>query len=279
MRSRLEIEELVAAHTQRYFTDKTSRSRRRIGITKLLNWLEPIEDSKIAQVNWQERWNQRGEPAEDWQSEAGAVTRTERVTLSLALQTLILEGEIRPSYAWLLRIPQYKLYDKLRTLTEKEHFDHLQAVAATATVSAATVEQAGLVLGKIIVHTGKHLPEITTVDLQVFAAAANATGRFASGVRVAHQLLRAMGWITDPPLTSGYAIRLKKLSIAELVEPAWYRLPRGPRPLGGLPHRACGRDRLYFSQSADSPAGQDVLAGHRAAPSGGHLHRSAAFGH
>jgi integrase len=218
MRSRDEIEALVERHGQRYFTDKTSRSRRRIGIRNLVEWLESIEDSKIEGSNWQDRWDQLGESSDDWLATAGAATRSERITHSLALQTLILEGIIRPSYAWLLRTPQHKLYEKLRTTTEKERFDQLLAAASTATVSAATVKQAQIVLGKICVHTGKSLHEITTADLVEFAGAASAIGRFASGVQVAHQLLRQVGWITDPPLSSGSAIRLCKPTVAELVD-------------------------------------------------------------
>jgi hypothetical protein len=218
MTSRNEIEALVERHAQCYFTDKTSRSRRRIGIRNLLAWLESIEDSSVEGSNWQDRWDQLGESSDDWLATAGAATRSERITLSLALQTLMLEGIIRPSYAWLLRTPQHKLYEKLRRTTEKERFDQLLAAASTATVSAATVKQAQIVLGKIIVHTGKRLSAITTADLLEFADAVSATQHFASGVRVAHQLLRQVGWITDPPLTSGYAIRLRKPTVAELVD-------------------------------------------------------------
>ena len=218
MRTRDEIEALVEHHIQCYFTDKTSRSRRRIGIKKLLSWLESIEYSNVDGCTWQERWDHVGEPLDNWLAAAGAVTYNERATLSLALQTLMLEGIIRPSYAWLLRNPQHKLYEKLRVTTEKERFDQLLAAASTATVSAATVKQAQIVLGKICVHTGKHPHEITTADLVEFGAAASAIGRFAYGVRVAHQLLRQVGWITDPPLTSGYATRLLKPTVAELVD-------------------------------------------------------------
>jgi Phage integrase family len=218
MNTRGEIEVLVERHVQCYFTDKTSRSRRRIGSIKLLAWLEPIEYSKVEESSWQERWDHLGESADDWLAAAGAATPNERATLSLALQTLMLEGIIRPSYAWLLRTPQHKFYEKLRVTTEREHFEQLLAAAPAAMVSAATVKQAQIVLGKICVHTGKHLHEITTVDILEFTEAARATGRFGCGVRVAHQLLRQVGWITDPPLTSGSAIRLRKPTVAERIE-------------------------------------------------------------
>jgi hypothetical protein len=218
MRSRVEIETLVEHHGQRYFSNRGSRSRRQVGIKMLLDWLESVELSKIEGSNWQQCWEQLGEPADDWLAAAGAVTPTERHAVSVALQTLILEGVIRPSYAWLLRTTQHKMYEKLRSTTEKDGFDHIFAAVPAAGVSAATVKQAQIVLGKIIVHTGKHLSAITTADLVEFADAVNATGHFASGVRVAHQLLRQVGWITDPPLTSGYAIRLRKPTVAELVD-------------------------------------------------------------
>jgi site-specific recombinase XerD len=217
MRSRAELEALVEEHTQRYFMDKYARSRRRVGLTKLLDWLESVEDSKIEALTWQQCW-ERVEATADWQAAAGALTPQERCTLSVAVQTLMLEGVIRPSYAWLLDTAQHQLYEKLRLTTEKEDFDRVLATVADATISGASLKQAQIVLGKIMVHMGKHLTEITTADVLELAAAVKASGRNACGVRVAHQLLRQAGIITDPPLTSGYTHRLHKPSIAELVD-------------------------------------------------------------
>ena len=216
--SRAALDTLVTDHVERYFLDKTARSRRRRGVTQLLDWLESVEGSKREPLTWQQRWEQLGEVAPDWRAAAGADTTRARRALSVALQTLMLEGVIRPSYAWLLRTGQHRLYEKLRLTTEQADFAHLMAIATASGVSAATVKQARLILGKVMVHTGKPLAEITTADLVELAAAARASGRPASGVRVAQQLLRQAGFIADPPLTTGYAYRLHKPTIPELVD-------------------------------------------------------------
>jgi len=125
---------------------------------------------------------------------------------------------IHPSYAWLFRTPQHRLYTNLRATVACEDFATLLADAPAVGASGGSVKQAALVLGRVVVHTGKRLAEITTDDLLAYSAAIGSTGRFASGVRVAHQLLRHVGSIADPPLSTGSAYRLRKPSIAALVD-------------------------------------------------------------
>ncbi len=209
--SRPAVEACVVRHAVQYY-DKHGASRRRLGIRVVLDWLE-----RAAGATWQERWEHSGETAADWLVTLGARTPTERSLATVALHTLILEGIIRPSYAWLLRTRQQWLYAHLRTTVERDAFTLILAGASVVGVSGGSIKQAELALGRIVVHTGKRLAEITTADLLAYGAAIGATGRFASGVRVAHQLLRHAGYIADPPLSTGSAYRLTKPSVAELV--------------------------------------------------------------
>jgi integrase len=206
------VEARVIRHAVQYY-DKHGASRRRLGIGIVLDWLERADGA-----TWQERWEHSGESTPDWLIALGACTPTERSRATVALHTLILEGVIRPSYDWLLRTRQQWLYAHLRTTIKRDAFNLVLAGASTVGASGGSIKQAELVLSKIVVHTGKRLAEITTADLLEYSAAIGATGRFASGLRVAHQLLRYAGYITDPPLSTGSAYRLNKPSIAQLVD-------------------------------------------------------------
>lgn len=210
---RAELEGILERHVERYFPGRTARSRRRAGFGVVLDWLEGAGGS-----SWQERWEELGETSEDWLADVGAATARERTEAFVALQTLILEGFVRPSYAWLLRVRLRLLYHNLRSTVQKEAFDALLAVAPGTGASAATVKQALVVLSRIVVHTGKGVREVTTEDVLSYGEAVRATGRNASGVRVAHRLLRAAGCTGDPPLTSGYGHRLNRLSVEQSVD-------------------------------------------------------------
>lgn len=210
--SRHAVEARVLRHAVRYY-DKHGVSRRRRGIGIVLDWLE-----RAAGATWQERWDHSGEIADGWLDMVGARTPTERTRATVALHTLILEGVIRPSYAWLFRTRQRRLYANLRATVARQAFETVLAGAPAVGASGGSITQAELVLSRIIVHTGKRLPEITTADLLAYSAAIGSTGRFASGVRVAHQLLRHAGHLPDPPLSTGSTYRLNKPSIAQLVD-------------------------------------------------------------
>ena len=100
--SRPEVEELAERHINEYFPGDTAQRRRRDGIGVVLDWLEGAEGS-----SWQERWEELGETSADWLTDVGATTRRQRTEARVALQTLILERVIRPSYAWLLEGHQH----------------------------------------------------------------------------------------------------------------------------------------------------------------------------
>jgi integrase len=206
------VEARVLRHAARYH-DKHGVSRRRLGLAVVLDWLERAEGA-----TWQERWEHGGEITPDWLVAAGARTPTERTRATVALHTLILEGVIRPGYPWLFRTRQRRLYANLRLTVAGDAFATVLAGAPAVGASGGSVKQAELVLGRIVVHTGKRLAEITTADLLEYSAAIGATGRFASGLRVAHQLLRHAGYLADPPLSTGSAYRLTKPSVAQLVD-------------------------------------------------------------
>ncbi len=210
--SRRAVEELFAAHIAHYITGHTARCRRWAGIGPLLDWLEQAPGA-----TWQERWDQTGERADDWLTALGAQGRVARTEAAVALQTLILEGVIRPSYAWLLHGTHHRLYENLRATVAQEAFRPIREATRQLGVSGATVQQAELVLSRIVVQTGKPLAAITAEDLQAYAAAVAATGRTVAGLRVAHQLLRSVGILSEPPLTAGAARRLHRLSVAERV--------------------------------------------------------------
>lgn len=223
--SRPEVEELAERHIDEYFPGYTAQRRRRDGIGVVLDWLEGAEGS-----SWQERWEKLGETSADWLTDVGATTRRQRTEVRVALQTLILERVIRPSYTWLLEGHQHHfLYRNLRSTVHKETFDAILAGAPKTGASGATVKQAIIVLGRIVVHTGKNVEEVKTADILDYGGIIKATGRNASGLRVAHQLLRTAGYLNDPPLTGGYAHR-------------WLRPP--PQQALGRAARGPARDRV-----------------------------------
>lgn len=212
-RTRAELEALVAQHTAQYGDGRTARRLRSVGIRVLMDWLEQSDGT-----TWQARWEALGEPAADWLADAGAHTRTVRTAATMALQVLMLAGVIRPSYAWLLRTRNHRLYANLRTTVACEAFATLLAAVPTSGMSGSSVRQGLLVLGRVMVHTGTPLASLTTADLLTYGAAITATGRLAGGLRMAHQLLRQAGFLRDAPLTSSYAQRLAKATMAELVD-------------------------------------------------------------
>lgn len=210
--SRPEVEKLTERHINEYFPGYTAQRRRRDGIGVVLDWLESTEGS-----SWQERWEKLGETSADWLTDVGAATRRQRTEAHVALQTLILERVIRPSYTWLLEGRHHFLYRNMRSTVHKEAFDAILAGAPKTDASGASVKQAIIVLGRIVVHTGKNVEEVNTADILDYGRVIKATGRNASGLRVAHQLLRTTGYLNDPPLTGGYTHRLNKLSVEQLV--------------------------------------------------------------
>jgi hypothetical protein len=211
--TRGDLEALVAQHAAQHGDGRTARRLRTVGIRVLLDWLEQSDGT-----NWQARWEDLGEPAPDWLTAAGAHTRTVRTAATMALQVLILAGVIRPSYAWLVRTRNHRLYANLRATVARDAFATLLATGLAAGLSGGSVQHGLLVLGRIVLHTGTPLPALTTDDLLAYGAAIAATGRVAVGVRMAQQLLRQAGYLGDPPLTSGSAQRLVKPTMAELVD-------------------------------------------------------------
>ncbi|MFQ5830602.1 MAG: tyrosine-type recombinase/integrase [Candidatus Methylomirabilia bacterium] len=186
---------------------------RRHGLCRLLDRLENAEGD-----TWQARWHAAGEAIPDWQAAAGAKTPRDRRELMGALETLMCYRVIRPSYRWLTQQRFQHLHYEMWHTTDRDDFERLRAGATQLGAPGGTMSHVLALLTPILIHTGKRLAQLTTADLLEYAATVRARGRRVSGLHTAHQLLRHLGVLHDPPLTIGFTRRRGQYSVEELVD-------------------------------------------------------------
>lgn len=204
---------LLEAHLAQLGSKYDAALSRRKGMSLLLDWLENAEEN-----TWQARWEVLGEDAKDWRAAAGAESERQRRDLMGALQTLMCHRIIRPSYAWLARQTFLQLPYQLRNTTDREDFNQLLAAAGQTGTNAGTMSFVLSMLTKVLIHTGKRIPQLTTEDLLEYAVNMRAEGRTVNGLHTTHQLLRHMGVVHDPPLTVGFTRRRGQYTVEELVD-------------------------------------------------------------
>jgi integrase len=186
---------------------------RRHGLRRLLDWLEHTEGD-----SWQARWHAAGEGVADWPAAAGATRRRQRQELLGALETLMCYRIIRPSYGWLSGQRFQHLHYEMWHTTDRDDFERLRAGAGQLGAPGGTMSHVLTLLTKILIHTGKRLAQLTTADLLDYAATVRAMDRRVSGLHTAHQLLRHLGVVHEPPLTIGFTRRRGQYSVEELVD-------------------------------------------------------------
>jgi len=204
---------LVKHHTVQLGRKPDAVRLRRRGLERLLRWLEKFEGD-----SWNERWHTAGESVADWQAAAGAETDHERRQLLLSLETLMCHRVIRPTYRWLAQQRFGSLHHEMWNTTDLDDFGRLCRGANELGAPGGTMAFALTALSKVLIHTGKRLAQLTTEDLLEYAAAVRTKSKSVNGLHTAHQLLRHLGVLHDPPLTVGFTRRRGQYTVEELVD-------------------------------------------------------------
>ena len=202
------------------------QSSRRIGLTKLVHWLEEQPGR-----TWQDRWVASGadaagnlawrELAASWLRSTGWASgnpRTDFIALGRGVLPLICGDVIRPSLPWLLTpaIPKNLAAEMARS-RDPAGFAALAALARTDPASAATKDLAARRVAAILAAKGGAISGITVGDclelLDVLAAGGGNTSPYF------YQLLHALG--TFPPAAPPTVRAFKtpgQLTVEQLVD-------------------------------------------------------------
>ena len=183
-----------------------SRYYRRLGVIRMLDWLEAQPGSA-----WQERWDAgcRTAAGQDWRDTADRWLKdTGRIapgnqnvwrSLGGALGLLIGCDVIRPDLGWLLAsaTPAHLAADMAR-IRDPDGFAALQQAAGTATASVTCVRRAMLQVAIMMAVKAGQVRDITVGDcLELLEARARAKGDRDGGGTFFYQLLHAAGFL--PP--------------------------------------------------------------------------------
>ena len=214
------------------------QSSRRIGLTKLVHWLEEQPGR-----TWQDRWVASGADAAgnlawrglaaSWLRGTGWAStnpRTDFIALGRGVLPLICGDVIRPSLPWLLTpaIPKNLAAEMTRS-RDPGGFAALAALARTDPASAATKDLAARRIAAILAAKGGAIAGITVGDclelLDVLAAGGGNTSPYF------YQLLHALG--TFPPAAPPTVRAFKtpgQLTVEQLVD----RYPVACQPVRAL---------------------------------------------
>ena len=214
------------------------QSSRRIGLTKLVHWLEEQPGR-----TWQDRWVTSGadaagnlawrEMAASWLRStgwAGGNPRTDFIALGRGVLPLICGDVIRPSLPWLLTpaIPKNLAAEMARS-RDPAGFAALAALARTDPASAATKDLAARRVAAILAAKGGAISGITVGDcLELLDALAAGGGNTSPYF---YQLLHALG--TFPPAAPPTVRAFKtpgQLTAGQLVD----RYPIACQPVRAL---------------------------------------------
>jgi hypothetical protein len=109
-----------------------------------------------------------------------------------------------------------KLTDELRTTTDREDFERFLKAATGAGTSGYMVQHTLTMLARILIHTGKRMPELTSPDLLEYSKTVKRLDRKVTGTQTAHQLLSDLGIIENGPFTG--RPRMGQVSIEDMVD-------------------------------------------------------------
>jgi hypothetical protein len=214
------------------------QSSRRIGLTKLVHWLEEQPGR-----TWQDRWMASGadaagnlawrDLAASWLRDTGWATanpRTDFIALGRGMLPLICGDVIRPSLAWLLTPEMPKnLAAEMARSRDPGGFTALAALSRTDPGSASTKDLAARRIAAILAAKGGTITGITVGDcLELLAALADDGGNTSPYF---YQLLHALGTFptTAPPTVRAFKTP-GQLTVEEMVD----RYPIACRPARAL---------------------------------------------
>jgi len=181
-----------------------SRHYRRLGVTRMLDWLESQPGA-----SWQERWDAGcgtsagsadwRDAADRWLKDSGRIAPDNtRVRSSLGTALGLLAGcdVIRLGMDWLLAsaTPVHLAADMAR-IRDPDGFAALEKAAATGTASVSTVRRSMLQVALIMAVKGGLVSDITVGDcLELLEARARVLGSRDHGGTFFYQLMHAAGY-------------------------------------------------------------------------------------
>lgn len=204
----------------RMWTDlPAARARARLpAAERMLTWL-----SKQPGAGWQQRWNScEAAPGPlRWVASAaeaeGRSPQSFRGDIVNGLCALLLCRAVLPSYDYLADYGAVRLFTDTRTELSPAAFAEAEKAAYARGMAGRQVAQALTALSKIVLHTGKDLPDLATGDLLEFRAwNIHAYNRNQPGIHGAWDVLRDIG-VLDSDQSLRAALRTGQLNTTELV--------------------------------------------------------------
>jgi integrase len=178
---------------------------------------------------WQEKWLAAGcdtagarwvdALGDPW---AGRSANTRREESAGGLSVLISLDVIRPSYEWLHMARLSRTYQVIREMRDPEFVRRVGEPVRKHQHPEQLVRQALLVISKIMLHTGKHVAEITSDDVVIYHQAASLMRGHINGVEYAWELLAAFGGFPEGTLSFRDHVRQGPMSVTEMID--YYQL-------------------------------------------------------
>jgi integrase len=182
---------------------------------------------------WQEKWLAAGcdKAGVEWVAALGdpwigRSQNTRREESTGALSVLVSLDVIRPSYEWLHMARLSRTYQVIRELRDPEFVRQVGEHVKRHQHPLPLVSKALLVISKIMLHTGKHIAEITPDDVVTYHQAAWIMRGKVDGVEYAWDLLAAFGGFPEGTLSFRDFVRQGPMSVTEMVD--FYQLTCGP---------------------------------------------------
>jgi site-specific recombinase XerD len=190
------------------------------GLRLLLGWLEHHPGE-----GWQQRWVNSGADRDmAWVARLAAGDprhpRLARGEIVRGLAQLLLAQVVLPSYDFLAAYRANGLFDRIREISRPDLFAAIDQAARDAGIPTQHHLDGLRVLSKIVLHTGRHLGDLTSDDvLEVFAWAKqhHRPARPVPGLHTAWQLASAVG-ITPAGSTLRGVVLHGQRSTADLVD-------------------------------------------------------------
>ncbi len=211
--SRSKLEEQLEAYLQATTAGSSRREKTRAGLRLLLARIELASGE-----DWPARWRASGaDEIPRWDLLPGAGP-CQRSCLQFGLRFLLAYRVVLPSYRWLLAHQLVSIVDDLRIADGPSRHDFFLTTAARNSINASVTRNAAMVLARVLLHTGKHIDELTTSDLLTYRSTLRERGKPVHGLHVAHRILCEMGVVEDDPLTVGFTRRRGQQTIEQLVD-------------------------------------------------------------
>ena len=188
------------------------------GLHHILRWLQEAPGD-----TWQERWDAHHQHADAWkmfveQFPPQRRGKDSRGALCNALTSLFCLRLLRPTYGWFIANPKLQLINALRRGPEKDDLERFLHVAKAHGMGHSSAESALAKLVRIMLCTGKRMPELQVQDFYDYRAFLTTFPRnptTALGVYAAQNILHALGILSEP--APDLHVRPGRRSVDELV--------------------------------------------------------------